>query len=72
MILETKFDLKQLVKINEINKNGRIVAIYISETGNQFSVRYFIEGVAHTNYFYEEELSTELEEKVLGFTKQTV
>lgn len=53
------FQLGDKVCISELKRPGRIKAIYISEDGIQYNVRYFDDGKAQTVYFYEEELQAE-------------
>lgn len=50
------FPLKQKVYITELEKSGMVMAIYISETGTQYSVRYFDNCEARTVYFYDNEI----------------
>lgn len=40
------------ITIIELERPGIILAIYITETGTQYQVRYFYDGVAKTVYFY--------------------
>ena len=44
------------VKIKQLNADGRIIAIIISEYGKRYEVRYFWEGSAHNEMFFEDEL----------------
>jgi hypothetical protein len=67
MILETKFDLLDKVKILELNKIGVVKSIYLSNLGLSYNIRYFAGEEIKEVYFYENELSAELDEKVLGF-----
>jgi hypothetical protein len=48
--------LRDAVRIVELNRIGRVVAIYEDSTGVQFSVRYFWDGEAKTVYFFADEL----------------
>lgn len=50
------FRLRDKVKIPELEKTGRIVAIFITEKGVRYEVRYFDNAAAKEVYFYEDEL----------------
>ena len=50
-------NLHDRVRITELETNGIVVGIYISETGTQYQVRYFYNGDAKTVYFYADELT---------------
>lgn len=56
-IIEIKFDIHEEVQIEELNSKGTVVAVYISDTGIQYNVRYFYNGEAKTVYFFEKELT---------------
>lgn len=51
-----EFKLKDKVIIKELDWKGRIRAIFISEEGTQYKVRYFYEGSAKEIYFFADEL----------------
>jgi hypothetical protein len=51
-----KFKLKDKVKIIDLDWKGIIIAIFISDLGVQYKVRYFYTGDAKEVYFFEEEL----------------
>jgi len=53
-----RFNLKEKVRIVELNRTGIIKSIFISESGTQYQVRYFDNAEAKTIYFYEEELES--------------
>jgi len=55
-MLDLKFELKAKVKITELNRPGRVIAIFMSEIGTQYQVRYFDNQEAKTVNFYEDEL----------------
>ena len=55
-MLNLKFNLKDKVQITELERPGRVLAIYVSDTGIQYQVRYFDNEEAKTVYFYEDEL----------------
>lgn len=44
------------VKIPELNRDGRVVGIYIGKQATEYQVRYFDNGDAKTTYFLPEEL----------------
>ena len=52
-----KYAIKDKVHITDIHRFGVVLAIYISETGTQYSVRYFDDAKPQTIYFYESELT---------------
>ncbi len=56
MKIETKFDLGEKVQIKELNRHGKIKAIYINRTAITYSVRYFDNAKAEEIYFDEDEL----------------
>jgi len=56
MKIETVYNINDCVSIVELERKGRIVSIFITATGMQYSVRYFWNGEANTVYFYEEEI----------------
>jgi len=54
--MKVEFSIKDRVKIIPLESIGRVLAVYISETGIQYSVRYFYNGEAKTVYFFRDEL----------------
>lgn len=50
------FSLGDRVRIPAIERNGRVIAIYISDSGVQYQVRYFDDGKPQVVYFYHDEL----------------
>ena len=57
MEIRTKFDIREVVKINELKVDGKIISIHIRELGLTYTVRYFDNAEVKTVDFYEEELS---------------
>jgi hypothetical protein len=53
---EFEFQIKQKVRIKQLECEGKVVAIYICETGVRYEVRYFIKAEAKNVYFYADEL----------------
>lgn len=51
-----KFNLKDKVKIIDLDWKGIIIAIFIGDLGVQYKVRYFYNGEAKEVYFFEDEL----------------
>ncbi len=56
MTIEAEFNIGCEVFIEALNRKGRVQAIYISELGLTYSVRYFDNAEAKTIYFYPDEL----------------
>ena len=57
MIVETKFELKQKVKIKPFSFiEGRILGFYYGALGLKYYVSYPVEFQIKEEYFYEEEL----------------
>jgi hypothetical protein len=56
MKIETKYDIKDKVEITELGAAGRVVSIWITPTGIQIEVKYFMDGKLNKEYFYEDEL----------------
>lgn len=52
------FPLNSVVLIKELERRGRVLAIYQSDTGTQYQIRYFWEGEAKIVYFYLDELES--------------
>jgi len=72
--LKIDFDIKNEVLIKELGKTGRIVSVYYSEIGLQYSVRHWENNAYTTNYYFREELDNpeEKEKKLLGFKTEKV
>lgn len=51
------FSLGETVYITELKSIGRVIALYVSETGLQYRVRYFYNGEAKDTYFYPDEIA---------------
>jgi hypothetical protein len=56
MTYEVKFDLKQKVRITELERNGIVNGIFIGLNGIEYKVRYFDNCESKEVYFYEFEL----------------
>ena len=54
---EIKFQINEKVKINELERIGRINSVWITKTGIQYEVRYFDKCEAKNVYFYEDEIA---------------
>jgi len=52
-----EFDLRDRVRITELEREGTVVSIWITECGVQYQVRYFDNAEARTVYFFEDELT---------------
>ena len=50
------FKLNDKVRIGELETNGRVIGVYLSDTGYQYQVRYFYNGEAKTVYFFGDEI----------------
>jgi hypothetical protein len=48
--------LKDRVRIPELETKGRVIALFISDVGTQYQVRYFDHGDVKTVYFFDDEL----------------
>lgn len=57
MKIEMKFDIKERVGINELEREGVVKEIRFADSGGMYRVRYFDKGEANDVWFYEEELS---------------
>ena len=55
-MFDCKYALGDKIKIRELTTMGRIISIWIVTTGVQYEVRYFMDGKAQKEYFYEDEL----------------
>ena len=50
------YNIRQEVLIKPLEAYGMVVALYYSDNGPEYKVRYFYEGEARTEFFYPEEL----------------
>lgn len=57
------FNIRDKVKIVELNCMGRILSIWIGEVGTKYEVRYFWNSDPKTSYFFFDELEKINEEK---------
>jgi hypothetical protein len=57
MTIETKYSLGDKVRISELPAEGRVISIWVSAFGLQVEVRYFMDGKAQKEYFFEDELT---------------
>ena len=62
-----KFSINDRVFINELGLGGLITAIWITDTGTKYHVRYFRDFVAEEVYFLECELALENKNKTTGY-----
>jgi len=51
-----EFAIGNKVKILELNRNGRIVDVWLTASGIKYNVRYFDNAKAETVYFYKDEI----------------
>jgi hypothetical protein len=56
MTIETKYSLGDKVRIKELPVDGRVISVWVSTFGLQVEVRYFMDGKAQKEYFFEDEL----------------
>lgn len=56
MTIEFKYRIAQQIKIKELKIIGIVLALFVADTGIQYSVRYFWNGEAKTVYFFDFEL----------------
>lgn len=56
MNIEYKFDIGDLVSIQELDLKGRVIALWSGKRGNEILVRYFWNAKVEEIYFFEEEL----------------
>jgi len=54
--MNTRLSIKDHVEIPMLEISGRVIAIYISDIGTQYSVRYFDHAKVQTVYFFDDEL----------------
>jgi hypothetical protein len=52
-----KFKICDEVFIEELQRRGRVISIWITECGIKYEVRYFDEAKIQTVYFYENEIA---------------
>ena len=53
-----KYELKESVKIKNINTKAMVIGYYYGENGIQYQVVYFINGERKVIYIYEEEIES--------------
>lgn len=56
MNIDCKFNLKERVRIPELNREGVVTALMIYDAGLSVRVRYFDHGKAESTWFYPDEL----------------
>jgi hypothetical protein len=56
MNLSTAFDIRDKVKIKELDWPATVIAIFITKHGIEYQVRYFNNSKVEIEYFFEEEL----------------
>ena len=66
MTVEFRFNIHDRVRIPELDRSGLVLALYVSETGKQYSVRYFDNGKAETVYLYESEITPQEPKATIG------
>ena len=70
MQIKTKFNINDKVHILPLKIEGKILAIFYSNTGLTFNTRYF-DGLKPSDcYFTEDELSLEEPKKSVGFKSE--
>jgi hypothetical protein len=57
MTITTQYSLGDKVRIKELPAEGRVISIWASTFGLQVEVRYFMDGKAQKEYFFEDELT---------------
>lgn len=55
-MLDNKFNVGDRVKIHPVEWEGRVIAVFYSRRGMEYQVRYFHNGKAELEYFFEDEL----------------
>ncbi|TDI96998.1 MAG: hypothetical protein E2O29_01825 [Deltaproteobacteria bacterium] len=55
--MDFKFKMGDTVVIDEIERPGRIVSIWIQHIGMQYEVRYFLDGEAKSVFMFDNELT---------------
>ncbi len=63
------YELKQEVKIKNINTLGFVVGYYYGEGGIQYQIAYFLNGERKILYLYPEEIKDTDGKEVTGFLK---
>lgn len=56
MVIKTKYEFGKRVKIKELTSEGRVISVWATSIGLQIEVRYFMDGKAQKEYFFEDEL----------------
>lgn len=54
--VEFAFGLRDRVTIEELRAKGRVIGLYYGEHGPEYRVRYFYDGTAKIEYFFEDEI----------------
>ena len=68
MTIQTKYNISDKVFIPELNINGTIISVYISDCGIRYNIRYFKDFDVKDCYFYEKEIEHyKSKEKEMGF-----
>ena len=62
-----KYNINDRVFINELGLGGLINAIWITDTGIKYQVRYFRDNIAEEVYFLEDELILKTNPRPPGF-----
>ena len=62
-----KYNINDRVFINELGLGGLINAIWITDTGIKYHVRYFRDNIAEEVYFLEDELILKTNPRPSGF-----
>jgi hypothetical protein len=57
MKINTKFSIKDQVRIIELDWPAWVIGIFITSQGTEYKVRYFNNGKLEIEYLFEEELS---------------
>lgn len=70
MKINTKFSINDKVYVIPLKIDGKVISIYLGETGLQYNCRYFHEYKAIDCFFYESELSLEEPKKDVGFNQK--
>jgi hypothetical protein len=56
MTIDYKFSIGDIVKIKELELNGRVISVWSGRRGNEIQVIYFCNGKREEVYFFEDEL----------------
>jgi len=54
--IEFKFAIEEIVRIKELNCQGRVVSLFVGRRGIEYQVRYVSPSEYKEVYFYEEDL----------------